>query len=65
MDLPVIGVGGIRESEYADKLIRQGIVDLVAVGRPLLQDSSWATNAIQKLKTRTEEKSFESSKNQT
>jgi len=46
---PIIGVGGIREPEYADSLIREGMVDLVAVGRALLEDSEWAVKAVRKL----------------
>jgi len=45
VDIPVIGVGGIREAEYADKLIREGRVDLVALGRELLRDPDWAKKA--------------------
>jgi 2,4-dienoyl-CoA reductase-like NADH-dependent reductase (Old Yellow Enzyme family) len=48
--IPVIGVGGITEPEYADKVIREGRVDLVAVGRTLLKDPEWATKAIKSLK---------------
>ena len=33
VNVPVIGVGGITEAEYADKLVSDGKVDLVAVGR--------------------------------
>lgn len=33
VDIPVIVAGGITEPEFADKLIRVGKVDLVAVGR--------------------------------
>ncbi len=51
IDIPVIGVGGITEPEYANKLIREGQVDLVAVGRGLLKDSDWAINAIKTLET--------------
>lgn len=47
--IPVIGVGGITEPEYADKMIREGRVDLVAVGRQLLKDPDWATKAIETL----------------
>jgi len=47
--IPVIGVGGIREPQYADKLIRDGRVDLVAVGRGLLKDPHWALKAIETL----------------
>ena len=49
--VPVIGVGGISEAEYADKLVREGKVDLVAVGRALRRDPQWAKKAIEKLRT--------------
>ena len=50
--IPVIGVGGIRDAEYADELVRDGLVDLVAVGRALLKDSKWAEKAIERLQTK-------------
>jgi 2,4-dienoyl-CoA reductase-like NADH-dependent reductase (Old Yellow Enzyme family) len=36
--IPVIGVGGIKDPEFADQAIRQGRVDLVAIGRAILAD---------------------------
>jgi len=51
VEVPVIGVGGIRDPEFADELIREGKVDLVAVGRGLLNDPNWAMKAIKSLKT--------------
>ena len=42
---PVIGVGGITDPAFADQAIRQGRVDLVAVGRALLSDPDWALSA--------------------
>ena len=51
VDIPVIGVGGITEPEHADRLIRDGKVDLVAVGRELIKNPDWATEAIRKLRT--------------
>jgi len=48
---PVIGVGGITKAEYADKLVRDGKIDLVAVGRKLWKDPQWAEKAVEKLKT--------------
>jgi len=45
VEIPVIGVGGITEPKFADKLITQGTVDLVAVGRALLKDPDWAKKA--------------------
>jgi len=49
VEIPVIGVGGITEPEYANKIVQEGLVDLVAVGRRLLEDPDWATKAIKKL----------------
>ena len=51
VSVPVIGVGGITEAEYADSLVRDGKVDLVAVGRALWKDPKWAEKAVEKLKT--------------
>lgn len=48
--VPVIGVGGIKEAEYADKLVREGKVDLVAVGRAFWRDSQWAEKALATLR---------------
>ena len=52
VSVPVIGVGGITEAEYADKLVSDGKVDLVAVGRAFWRDSKWAEKAIETLKTK-------------
>ena len=49
VNMPVIGVGGITEPEYASTVIREGKVDLVAVGRALLEDPDWAIKAIKTL----------------
>ena len=48
--VPVIGVGGITEAEHADRLVREGKVDLVAVGRALWRDPKWAEKAVEALK---------------
>jgi 2,4-dienoyl-CoA reductase-like NADH-dependent reductase (Old Yellow Enzyme family) len=53
VNIPVIGVGGITDPEYADNLIREEKVDLIAVGRALLKDPDWAIKAIETLKTTT------------
>jgi len=50
IDIPVIGVGGITDPEYANKVIQEGQVDLVAVGRAFLKDPDWAKKAINTLK---------------
>ncbi|MFP3951079.1 MAG: NADH:flavin oxidoreductase [Candidatus Bathyarchaeia archaeon] len=49
VEVPVIGVGGIRDPEFADAVILGGRVDLVAVGRALLEDKSWARKAVRVL----------------
>ena len=47
--IPVIGVGNIRDPEYADRMVREGRIDLAAIGRALLADPLWAQKATQKL----------------
>jgi len=47
VNVPVVGVGGIKDPEYADKLVRDGMVDLVAVGTALWKDPEWAVKALQ------------------
>lgn len=49
VSVPVIGVGGIVTPAFADDVIRRGRVDLVAVGRAMIQDSHWAINALKTL----------------
>ena len=44
--VPVILTGGIREPEVADRIVRAGHVDLVGIGRAMLEDASWASKAI-------------------
>ena len=46
VEIPVIGIGRITEPIYANKLIQEGYVDLVAVGRALLKDPKWVIKAI-------------------
>ena len=50
VDVPVIGVGGIRTPEFANELIVKGRADLVAVGRAILADADWASKAMEVLK---------------
>jgi 2,4-dienoyl-CoA reductase-like NADH-dependent reductase (Old Yellow Enzyme family) len=47
--VPVIGVGGIKEAAFAEQLVAEGKVDLVAVGRALLHDGEWAEKAVKAL----------------
>ncbi|MGB9868105.1 MAG: tRNA-dihydrouridine synthase [Bacillota bacterium] len=43
--VPVIGVGGISDPRFAEKLVAEGQVDLVAVGRAMLKDPDWVSKA--------------------
>ncbi|UCF68816.1 MAG: NADH:flavin oxidoreductase [Acidobacteriota bacterium] len=45
--LPVVGVGGITDAAYARVIIERGRVDLVAVGRKLVEDPEWARRALE------------------
>lgn len=45
--IPVIGVGVIREPEFADSVIERGDCDFVALGRPHLADPEWCKKAIE------------------
>jgi len=47
--VPVIGVGNITEPEYADRIIRERKVDMVAVGRALLSNPDFPRQAAEKL----------------
>jgi len=51
VNVPVIGVGGITDPKYANKLVKEGQIDLVAVGRALLKDPDWAIKTIKTLET--------------
>lgn len=45
VDVPVISVGQIRWPETAERAIREGDADMIALGRPLLADPEWANKA--------------------
>ncbi|MBA1204249.1 FAD-dependent oxidoreductase [Pseudomonas capeferrum] len=44
--VPVITVGQIRWPETAERALREGDADLIALGRPLLADPQWANKAL-------------------
>jgi 2,4-dienoyl-CoA reductase-like NADH-dependent reductase (Old Yellow Enzyme family) len=52
VNIPVIGVGGIKDPRYADILLREEKVDLIAVGRELLRDPDWGVKAIEPFEKR-------------
>ena len=43
--VPVIGVGGIESSRYADAVLARGDVDMVAVGRAVLENPAWPVSS--------------------
>jgi 2,4-dienoyl-CoA reductase-like NADH-dependent reductase (Old Yellow Enzyme family)/thioredoxin reductase len=45
VSVPIITVGQIRWPEVAERAIREGDADFVALGRPLLADPEWANKA--------------------
>ncbi|MFX0169522.1 MAG: NADH:flavin oxidoreductase [Candidatus Hodarchaeota archaeon] len=50
VNIPVIGVGGVKTPQFANQVVRDGKVDLVAVGRALRKDALWAIKALKSLK---------------
>lgn len=49
VDVPVIGVGGISDADFANSVIEDERADLVAVGRALLMNPLWAREALEQL----------------
>jgi 2,4-dienoyl-CoA reductase-like NADH-dependent reductase (Old Yellow Enzyme family) len=52
VDIPVIGVGGVKNPWFAEQVIREDKVDFIAVGRSLKEDPLWAIKALKSLKPR-------------
>lgn len=48
--VPVMTTGGIHEPAFANQLVREGLTDLVGVGRAMLADPQWAKRAIMELR---------------
>lgn len=47
VDIPVIGEGELRDPQFADTVIRENRVDLVGVGKAMLENPRWAIEAKQ------------------
>lgn len=45
LEQPIIAVGRLEDPELADRVIREGKADLVAVGRGMLRQPYWASEA--------------------
>jgi NADPH2 dehydrogenase len=52
VDVPVVVAGGIVDPRFADRVIRDGTVDLIAVGRGMLTNPEWAAEARKALTAR-------------
>ena len=52
VEAPVVGVGSITEPHFADQIVREGRVDMVAVGRAMLSNPNWAADAARRLRGR-------------
>ena len=52
VNVPVVGVGGVKTAAEADFFIASGEVDLVAIGRAILSDPFWAKNAVEELSSK-------------
>ena len=48
--VPVILTGGITSGEEAEKLLKENVADLIGVGRAVMQNASWAQEALAALK---------------
>lgn len=46
VSVPVILTGGVTQADQAERLLAQGVADLIGVGRAMLRDSAWAANAL-------------------
>jgi 2,4-dienoyl-CoA reductase-like NADH-dependent reductase (Old Yellow Enzyme family) len=46
-NIPVICVGDVRRPEEAETIVSEGLADLVAVGRGILADPSWASKVFE------------------
>ena len=49
VSVPVMVTGGVVNPHTADRLVREGMADVVGVGRPMLADAGWAADAIRQL----------------
>lgn len=54
VNVPVIAVGNITEAAFANSVIADGKADMVAVGRALLKNPRWASEALAGLSGETE-----------
>jgi 2,4-dienoyl-CoA reductase-like NADH-dependent reductase (Old Yellow Enzyme family) len=47
LSIPVIGGGGVRHPDLAEKALQEGMADLIYVGKGMLADPAWARKTIE------------------
>ncbi|MDO4544971.1 MAG: FAD-dependent oxidoreductase [Bacillota bacterium] len=47
VNVPVIGVGGIRDPELAEKYLEEGYADMIAIGRSFIADPDFGVKAME------------------
>ncbi len=45
VEIPVIGVGKIKDPDFAEKVLKDGLADFIALGRALIADPEWPVKA--------------------
>lgn len=48
LNLPILITGGIKSQEFAEKILKRGIADLIGIGRALVFDKNWVLKAKKK-----------------
>jgi len=46
VEVPVVGVNGVKHPQHAAAVLASGVADMVAVGRGILADPAWARKAL-------------------
>ncbi|MGI6153016.1 MAG: FAD-dependent oxidoreductase [Christensenellaceae bacterium] len=46
VSVPVIGVGGVRDAEYAEQLLQEGYADIIALGRSMIADPDFCVKTL-------------------
>ena len=47
VSVPVIGVGGVRDPEFAEQLLQEGYADMIALGRAFIADPDFGVKAME------------------
>ena len=49
VQIPVLVTGGVTDIHDAEKLLQEGVADLIGVGRALLKDGDWSVRALKEI----------------